>query len=250
VTTSAPASWLVLCSVADPSALWVYERLRVRMRAAVSLLLVESLAAPAVRWEHRVDDAGATLALDTVDGTRIESAGIGAVLNRLVAAPLALVELAEPEDREYARSELTAFAASWLCVLSATVVNRPSPQGLAGRWRPPLEWRVLAALAGVATAPLRMRSDDGSGTQVVDLDEPSTWVLAVDGRVLHDGVPLALQRAVARLSARVDARVLGLRFCGPDPAAAGWRLLDATPYPDLSLAGEIGVAAIERALST
>jgi hypothetical protein len=43
-------------------------------------------------------------------------------------------------------------------------------------------------------------------------------------------------------------RLLGLRFEGADSARAGWRFVDATPYPDLSLAGEAGVAAIEAAL--
>jgi hypothetical protein len=100
------------------------------------------------------------------------------------------------------------------------------------------------------TAALRIASDDGADPQSVGLDEPSSWLLAVDGCLLHAGAPPALHAAVARLSRRVDARVLGLRFCGADPAAAGWRLMDASPSPDLSLAGEPGVAALEQALST
>lgn len=246
----APGGWLVLCSAADASAVWVYERLRARGRAAVALLVVESLAAGDVRWEHRVDDAGATLALTGADGSRIDGRAVGAVLNRLMAAPMAAVARAEPEDREYAASELTAFAASWLRALSVTIVNRPNPQGLAGRWRSPLEWRVLAGRAGVPTAALRIGSDNGADAHSAGDDEPSRWVLAVDGRVLHAGAPAALHRAVGHLSRSADARVLGLRFRGADPAAGGWRLLEATAQPDLSIAGDAGVAALERALST
>ncbi len=177
---------------------------------------------------------------------RIEGHAVGAVLNRLMMAPLAALELADPADRDYAASELTAFASSWLRALSATIVNRPSPQGLAGRWRPALQWRVLAGRAGVPTAALDIASERPGARAHVG---PGTWVLAVDGRVLHSGAPTELHRAVGRLSRHVDARVLGLRFAGSDPAAEGWRVLDATLQPDLSLAGDAGVSALEQALS-
>jgi hypothetical protein len=213
-------------------------------------MLVESLAAGDVRWDHRVDDEGATLVVSGADGARLDGRHVGAVLNRVLTAPLRAVALAEREDRDYVSCELTAFASSWLRALSATVINPPDPRGTAGRVRPPLEWRVLAARAGMPAPATLIASDDGSDPHGVGLDEPGRWVLAIDGRVLHAGAPAALHAAVARLSRRVDARVLGLRFCGADPATGGWRLMDASPTPDLSLAGEGGVAALERALAT
>jgi hypothetical protein len=245
-----PGGWIVLCSAADASALWVYERLRARGRAPVSLLFVEALAHAAVRWEHRVGARDATLTLTTADGRRLCGADVGAVLNRLVSAPLAVVDAAEPEDRDYARSELTAFAASWLRTLSATVVNAPHPHGLCGRWRQPLEWRALAARAGLIAAPLRLASAGPDMPRPLGFgDEPgTTTLLAVDGRILHAGVPSAVQRASAHLGRLCATRILGLRFDGIDPARSGWRFLDATPYPHLSLAGDTGVAALEGAL--
>jgi hypothetical protein len=209
-----------------------------------------------VRWEHRVATRGATLTLVTGDGLTVRGADLGAVLNRLATPPLAVLDHADPDDREYARNELTAFAASWLRVLSARVVNAPDPHGLCGRWRPPLEWRALAARAGMPYAPLRLASDDaspGSGLAMAapgPVEAPTTTpALAIDGRVLLPGAPAALQAAAARLSRLAATRILGLRFDGPDPARGGWRLHDATPYPDLSLAGEAGVAALEAALA-
>jgi hypothetical protein len=245
-----PGGWIVLCSAGDASALWVYERLRVRGHAPIDLLFVESLAHAAVRWEHGIGARGATLTLTTGDGRRLCGTDVGAVLNRLVSAPLGMVDAAEPEDRDYARNELTAFAASWLRTLSARVVNAPHPHGLCGRWRQPLEWRALAVRAGLVTAPLRLASVDPDMPRPVGFgDEPgTTTVLAVDGRILHTGVPSAVQRACAQLSRLCATRVLGLRFDGTDPAR-DWRFLDATPYPNLSLAGESGVAALEAALS-
>jgi hypothetical protein len=236
----------VLCSAADASALWVYERLRARGRAPVGLLFAEQLAHPAVRWEHRVDTHGASLTLATGDGRTLRGADVGAVLNRLAAPPLAVLEYADRDDREYARNELTAFAASWLRTLSATVVNAPDPHGLCGRWRHALEWRSLAARAGMPCAPLRLASAEPAAAAG---DPPGTTVLAVDGRLLLAGVPRAVQQATAQLSRLAGTRVLGLRFDGADPARAGWRLHDATPYPDLSLAGEAGVEALEAALA-
>ncbi len=242
-------SWLVLCSAADASALWVYERLRARRRAPVALLFVEALAHEATRWEQRIVAGRANTTLSTSDGRQFRGDALGAVLNRMTALPLVVLEAADPGDREYARSELSAFAASWLRTLSTNVVNAPDPHGLCGRWRADLEWRGLGARAGLACGPLRLASDGP--------DRPRPWaapvgrsttVLSVDGRLLHPGVPAAVQQGGARLSGLARTRVLGLRFAGEDPARAGWQFLDATPYPDLSSAGEGGVAALEEAL--
>jgi hypothetical protein len=216
----------------------------------VALLLVEALAHAAVHWEHRVGAGGAALTLRTADGRTLRGTDVGAALNRLLGPPLVVLDAAEPGDREYARNEITAFAASWLCTLSATVVNAPHPHGLCGRWRQPLEWRALAARAGLACAPLRLASEGADVPRALSIADPAgtTTVLSVDGRPLHPGVPAAVQRGCVRLSALSATRLLGLRFEGADPARAGWRFVDATPYPDLSLAGEAGVAAIEAAL--
>jgi hypothetical protein len=240
-----PGGWLVLCSAADRSALWVYERLRARGRAPVSLLLIEDLGAGAVRWEHRVGTAGAATTITTADGRTLRSTDVEAVLNRMASPPLAALAAAEPDDLDYARNELSAFAAGWLRALSANVVNAPDPHGLCGRWRRPVQWRTLAAHAGMRCAQLRLASAEPDA-----LEPPSATLLAVDGRILADGVPARLQGACARLSATSRTRILGLRFEGADPRAAGWRFVDATPYPDLSFAGEYGVCALEAALAT
>ena len=204
-----------------------------------------------MRWEHRVGARGATLTLTTGDGRVLRGADVGAALNRLVSPPLAVLNAVEPGDREYARNELTAFAASWLGSLSTTVINEPNPHGLCGRWRQALEWRSLAARAGMNCVPLLLASaePDGALQPPGTGESASVTMLAVDGRILYAGVPAALQRACERLTRLCVTRVLGLRFDGADPARGGWRFLDATPYPDLAFAGEAGVAALEAALA-
>jgi hypothetical protein len=57
-------------------------------------------------------------------------------------------------------------------------------------------------------------------------------------------LPRAIRAAAARLARAAGTPVLGLRFARDD-----WRLLDATPYPDLSSAGEDGIAALEAQLA-
>ena len=240
--------WIVLCSTTDHSALWMFERLQARGRAPAELLYVESLADVRIRWDHRVGAAGASLRLTLPGGREVRGDEVQAVLNRLTLVPLAVLAAAEPGDRDYATNELTAFTASWLRALSARVVNKPLPQGFCGRWRQPSEWRVLARRAGLRAADLRLSCAEPVDPVAV-ADEPSTHVLSLDGHLFHSRATPSLQRAVRRFCALADTRLLGLRFQGADPAASGWRLLDATPYPDLSLAGEEGVAALEEVLA-
>jgi hypothetical protein len=237
---------LLVCSMTDHSALWVYERLRARGRRPAAVVLSEHLADSRVLWDHRIGQAGRSVRLRLADGHELSSAAVDSVLNRLYVAPLSAIGAADPVDRLYATNELTAFAASWVRALAPVVINEPTPQGLAGRWRYPLEWRLLARRAGLRTAdahvscnrPLPPESSQGSCT-----------VLAVDGRLLASRATPTLQRAVARFTALAGLRVAGLRFEGLDPVAGGWTLLDATPHPDLTLAGEAGVKAIEEALA-
>ena len=240
--------WIVLCSSADHSALWMFERLQARRRAPVSLVLVEELSDPRIRWEHRVGTRGALTRITLPGGRQLPADGVSAVLNRLTTVPLTVLAAAETADRDYVMNELTAFTSSWLGVLAPKVINRPAPQGFAGRWRRPLEWRVLAGRAGLRAADLRLTSTEPLDEASIGR-EPSTYVLAVDGHLFHPLAPPSLQRAVHRFSALAETQLLGLRFDGLDPAAAGWRLLDATPQPDLSLAGEDGVAAVEAVLA-
>ncbi|MBV9366478.1 MAG: hypothetical protein JO286_14785 [Solirubrobacterales bacterium] len=240
--------WLIVCSSVDHSALWMHERLQARARAPAALLLVEGLADVRIRWRHAVGRSGTSVTLRLPDGNEVSSAELRGVVNRLVTAPLVLLDAVEPEDRDYATNELTAFTASWLHALAPTVINAPTPHGLVGRWRLPLEWRVLGRRSGLRTPDLHLTCT-APGDVLSESDQPSTTLLAIDGHVFDQRASSSVQRAVARFSAMAETRVLGLRFEGEDPSANGWSLLDATPYPDLTLAGDAGVEALEQALT-
>jgi hypothetical protein len=239
--------WLVLAHAADASARWAFERLAAWAPTRVALVTVEALEHPATRWVHRVDDAGAGVDVQLADGRRLRTGEIAAVLNRMTWPPLRALAGAAPGDAEYARAELTAFAVSWLASLAPVVVNPPTPQGLCGRWRPALEWRALGARAGLPVVPLRL--DGALEAPTEPATGRSTALLAVDGELLAPGVPPAVRDAVRRFAALAQTPVLGLRFLGPEPGRHGWRLLDATPQPDLSAAGEAGVTALAARLA-
>lgn len=243
---------LVLAHGADVSAAWAAERLRARHGREVELVLVEWLDTPQTTWRHELGADGPRVEIAVGGAWRLRTGDASAVLNRVLQPPARAAAGAVPGDAEYAEMELSAFAASWLLALAPVVVNAPTPQGFAGRWRPPLHWRVLAQRAGFSVAPLDLDSDDPppepAGLAAPDGD-PATVVLAIGGEPLGRRFPARVREATRRLAARADTPILGLRFEGANPARAGWRLLDATPYPDLSLAGDAGVEALDAVLA-
>jgi hypothetical protein len=234
--------WLVLAQTADESALWAYSRLHSRSRGETRILLLEELDLAATTWAHDVGRQGTRTCVHLTDGRQVQASGRGAVLNRLSRAPWSLLTGGPPGEAAYATSEVHAFAMSWIRSLAPVVVNAPTAQGLSGRWRPALHWRALAVQAGLPVVPLSLSN---TAPAAPDDAGPSSVVLAVGGRLVGASAPPPVQRAVRRLTALADTAILGLRFAGAEPAAGGWRLLDATPQPDLRTAGESGIAALE-----
>lgn len=240
---------VVLCHGSDASALWVHERLRARSRAQVELVLIESLSFARTSWRHEIGSRDARTEIRLPDGRRLASGDATAVLNRMLQPPAAVIAAAEPEDAEYARNELTAFAASWIRALAPRVVNQPTPQGLCGRWRAPLHWRVLALEAGLPVAPLEIDSEHPPANPYGRGDTPSTVVLTVGGEALVEGMPAAVRAGVRRFTTLAQTPILGVAFAGTDPAREGWRLLDATPYPELAGAGTAAIDALAGVLA-
>jgi hypothetical protein len=230
---------VVLAHGADASALWMFQRLRARS-PAVHLVLAEELDTAVASWEHHVNDDGVRTHVDLPGARRLTTMPAGAVLNRLTWPSLHLGAAADHADAEYAQNEVRAFAMSWLRSLAPLVVNAPTPQGLCGRWRTPLQWRVLALRAGLPVVPLQL-----SSTRRTAEDEgASSTLLVIGGELIHAGAPAPVRAAVRRFAVLSETAVLGLRF------ADGWRLLDATPQPDLRIAGDAGVDATEGLLAS
>src|SRR5262245_11465820 len=143
---------------------------------------------------------------------------------------------------------MNALFLSWLEALPGPVVNPATPQGLCGRWRHPSEWAVLAAKAGLAAMPHRQSDETDPDRAWLSPPTPgAVTVFAVgEAAVGSPQVPAPVREACVRL-----ARAAGEVLLGADllPAADGsWRLLTASPTPDLTRGGEPLIEALAQVL--
>lgn len=230
--------WIILCQSNDSSALWVYEGLQRRGLVPLELVTAEMLG-PGLRWNHRVGPKGTSIEISFADGRILSSDSIRGVLNRLIKIsswyPLHRVKAG---DRNYAGTELTAFFLSWLSCLPPPILNRPTPQGLAGRERHISEWFLLATTAGLTTVPYRQSSRapfEVSKERLASEASPFKTVLVLD-RYVFGAAPPSVLRACRRLAMLAGTTILGIEF------AVGvngqWTFASATPLPDLRLGGQ------------
>src|SRR5215472_5817077 len=76
-------SWLVVCSIADRSALWAYQGLR-RYVPQVQLVTADVLAC-SLSWQHRIAGGRTSTAIKLTDGRLIADDALDGVINRLTA---------------------------------------------------------------------------------------------------------------------------------------------------------------------
>lgn len=236
---------LILCEAGDPSAQWAAERLRARGRSA-DILTGEALG-DAVRWEHRIDKASASLAFTLADGRTYSSDAPRPILNRLGYIPLARLRATAGADYDYAAQELFAFYLSWLHAWPAVVINRPSPQGLAGSQRHGSAWAALGAEAGLRTRGWAQSSADAPETGWAPMPAEATVFVAAGRAVLPPMLPPELETPCRRLAARCGTDLLGIGFARD--AESRWEMVGASPMPDLMLGGEPLADALAQALA-
>jgi hypothetical protein len=238
-----PSSVLVLCEPHDTAALWAAEGLRRRVREAVDVV-TGSMLIGAARWEHRLRGEVAEVDITLADGRRISSGHARPVLNRLRFVPSFQLASVAVGDRDYAAQEFQALFLSWLWAHPGPMLNRPSPQFLAGHWRHPAAWAVLAAKAGITTAPYRQRSDDPPAEPAVPSaagrqpsGRPSVTVFVVGGQVVaSQAVASPLLDACRRLAELAGDDLVGIELARGERGR--WEFVSATPIPDLHAGGE------------
>jgi hypothetical protein len=231
--------WLILASGHDTSAHLAAQYFRRRGRAT-EVLVTERLEGAGVRWRHRVGVHGAEVEVALADGRHLRSGDFSAVLNRAMLPPLTVMARAAWEDSAYALSEQSAFALSWVNALAPNVVNPPTPRGLAGAWRSPLEWRSLAAAAGLEPVPFKADTDALEAAPVFPDGPPNALVIGECAFGAAADEPV--RAAAVRLARLASTPILGLWL-------TDGRLAMATPNPDLSMAGAEGLAALEGLLA-
>lgn len=238
---------LILCEDGDLAAVWAAGQLQQRgLRAD---LVPSSALGAALRWEHRVDAAGAArVEIALADGRRLSSDAPAPILNRLSAVPLAALRAAGGRDYGYAAQEMFAFYLSWLHAWPATVINRATPQGLSGPFRHPSAWLALAAAAGLETRRWSQGSDDPPERSWTAGRPGETTAFVVAGRaVLPPTLPMALAGPLGRLAARAGPALIGVDFL--HDAERGWTVIGASPLPNLMLGGAPLIDALAEALA-
>jgi hypothetical protein len=241
--------WLILCHSDDPSALWAYEGLQQRGLTPLKLVTAEMLG-PSLRWDHRVGANGASIEVSFSDEQVLSSYTIRGVLNRLTGPsswyPLHRVAAS---DRSYAGKELTAFFLSWLSCLPSPILNRPTPQGLAGRERHVSEWVLLASAAGLTTVSYRQFSRTSPEVSIEERLTPEVTsldtVLVID-RYIFGTAPPHVLHACQVLANLASTAILGVEFSLS--TSDQWTFTNATPLPDLRLGGQSALDALAEAL--
>jgi hypothetical protein len=230
---------LILCASFDLPALWAYEGLRAAGLDSVELITSETFAGSRL-WEHRLGTAGIDTSFRLPDGRTVLSQDIRGVLNRLLAPPQELISRVAPADQDYALQELTAFYLSWLNALPCPVFNRPTPQGLAGRWRHASEWALIAHEAGLAVPTYRQDSHDPAEAGYGSLAPSgacSTRVIVLDTEVFGAMLPEGVRGRCLRVAELSETALLGIDlFAARDDP---WTFAGATPFPDLQIGGDL-----------
>lgn len=232
--------WLVLCASTDMSALWAYQSLKARGFAPLELVSAEMLAY-SLHWMHRLRPDGVSTEITLADNRVIHKDAIRGVLNRLFSVPSEHIQLTDPADSNYATQELTAFYMSWLYALPQPVINRPTPQGLAGQWRHVSEWVWLASKAGLPTPNYKQSSTDLIDEmflerRLVPFGTPVNTVIVIAGHAVGTPAPAEICEGCCRLAELSGTALLGVEFI--HDSAGSWTFAGATPYPDIRLGGQ------------
>ncbi|HEV2817384.1 MAG TPA: hypothetical protein VGW40_09225 [Allosphingosinicella sp.] len=236
---------LILCEAGDAAALWAAERLRARGRSAE--IVPSDALGDAVRWEHRVDEAAASVRITLADGRTLSSDAPEPILNRIATIPLARLQATAGEDFGYAMQEMYALYLSWLHAWPAIVINRPTPQGLAGCHRHGSAWAALGAEAGLRSRTWAQGSADPPEAGWVPPPAEATAFVVAGRAVLPPALAAGLAGPCRALAARAGTALLGIGFARDGQGE--WEMVGASPLPDLSLGGEPLVEALDEALA-
>jgi hypothetical protein len=147
---------LVLAHAADAGAAAVAAQLQRTLGDDV-VRVVRPEALGVARWSHRVDARGRASTRVRIPAMPVlESAAIGAVLNRIRFIPLPRFCCSTRKDQDYAGAEMQALVASWLAQYGELAIHdvRRHP------WVTPTvqaqAWATAAAACGLPVAPTRV----------------------------------------------------------------------------------------------
>ena len=182
------------------------------------------------------------------DGRRLSSRHAEPILNRLSFVPVERLRMIGGGDFGYAVQEYFAFYLSWLHAWPATVLNRPTPQGLSGNYRHPSAWASLGAQAGLPVRAWVQDDADPPDTAWLTSAAEVTAFVVADAVVLPPALPEAFTDGCRALAALAGNAILGIDFAR---VADGdeWQVVGASPMPNLMLGGDRLLGPLAAALS-
>lgn len=196
---------------------------------------------------HVVADDGVRFRVRLAGGRGWTHRTVTGVVNRLRWLPTISDSRVPEADRLYAQQELTAITLSWLAALAERVpfVGRPSAGGLAGTWRYPAEWALLAVAAGLEPYPVRVSGTSQTMAGRARGFVPVCRALVVLGEVFTArgaGVPHRTVAGLCRLATLADADTLSIEFDSRGQVG------NVDIVPDLRLGGAAAAARIAAAV--
>lgn len=234
--------WLIVCEPDDLSAFWAY-RQWVEMGMDTSQLEIVTTIdiAGCKSLSYELKTKGTKFRLELKDGRVLKSGQIRGVLNRALIAPLFREQFFETEDRIYGRQEMHSLFVSLLYSLGDNVINPPSPQGLCGIFRQPLEWNWYAAEAGLPCCEMSIKTSAKKGPIVKDNmndngNALSRQYIFLKDRPKSNDFPSYIRKGCEKLCEKSDLRMLGIDFRKTE--LSDWTFFSATPRPDLQVGGE------------
>lgn len=233
----------------DRTALALASGWRHRFGAASLMLRTATELCLAPRWVHRLGSVGtATDASDIGfhDGTSLAGFAPDHILCRITRPVVGRWQ--RPDDQTYAEAEMLALLLSALTAAGPRLVNRPTPECLAGPAPSPMQ--AAAALA----AGLVPADSGASSSRRHHPPPPGAWLSADPGptglmrwqaaalrqqRVTIIGdralnAPPGLAPACLALARQLSCRLLGIDLA---EQADGWRWLGIDPLPLLDARG-------------
>jgi hypothetical protein len=139
---------LLLCHIFDEDSIWLYLELR-KLNVDIIMLAPEQIFM-AQEWTQMIETGFDDFTLTVKDGPTFRYGDISFIFNRIQFVDPPLWKLSSKKDRDYVRSELTAFLMSWLFQIGrqSLVVNPPVEHSLCGVSWPPELWAKAAYDSG------------------------------------------------------------------------------------------------------
>ena len=235
---------LILCHSSDAAALWLGTSMR-HLGVDVEFVTVEQLVFSR-RIVFRMSDAGDSGVVELAGGRLLRPEAIAGLINRVRYLPTQHFDRADPRERVYAESELSALVLAWINGVAGRAINQALPFDLGGATFPPATLFQFAAMAGLPTGGWRANADDADGG--TPLVSTTHAVVVFDGRLFGPLLPRGLQDGCRGLASLLGTPLLQVEL--QQEVGQQWRFVSANGMADFRIGGKPLVRALAQTPAT